>query len=102
MEFAVELCSACVRFILIKTEVSKHKPVARYDFSHFDRQIVSEHWACVDERVELPVLAAGIDLWRQIREQLLIKFPADEFRCQASGVNTSEFRMHAGFDHGIR
>jgi len=100
-ECARRASSACLDLILNQIQVGKHKPVARYDFSHFDRQVVCEHRAGVDEGVKFPVLSAGIDLSRQIREQLFIKFPADEFRCQALGVDTSEFRMHAGFDHGM-
>ena len=60
--------SACLHLILTKIQVGKHKPVARYDFSHFDRQVVPEHWARIDECVEFPVLSAGINLWRQVRE----------------------------------
>src|ERR1700722_961933 len=84
---------------LFREQISKHKSVASYDFSHFDQQVVSEHRARIDERVEFSVLAAGIDVWRQIREQSLIEFPPDEFRGQALGVNASEFCAHATLDH---
>jgi hypothetical protein len=56
--------SACLHLILTKIQVGKDKPVARYDFPHFYRQVVSVHRACVDERVEFPVLSAGINLCR--------------------------------------
>ena len=71
---------SCVHVTLSKTQVSKYKTVARHNFSHLDRQDILEHRACIHEGVEFPVLAAGIDLWRQIREKLLIEFPANEFR----------------------
>jgi len=59
-ECARRASSACLDLILNQIQVGKHKPVARYDFSHFDRQVVCEHRAGVDEGVKFPVLSAGI------------------------------------------
>src|ERR1035438_3525889 len=70
-----------VHFVLTKTQIGKHKPVARHDFSNLYRKVVPEHRACIDECVEFPVLATGVDLWRQVRKQLFIKFPASKFGC---------------------
>ena len=61
-------------------QVSEYKTIARHDFSHFNGQVVLEHGACVHESVKFSVLATGIDVRRKLREQLLVKFSAYEFR----------------------
>ena len=72
--------SVGVHRALTKTQVGKHKSVARDDFSWLDWQVALKHRACIHERVEFSVLAAGVDAWWEFREQLLIKFSAHEFR----------------------
>src|SRR6266487_236962 len=84
-----------------EAQVSECKTVARHDFSQFHRQVVMEHRTCVYEGVGFTVLATGVDVWWELREQLLIKFSAYEFRCQEFGVNAGQLGPHAGFDHGI-
>ena len=72
--------SMSVHCTLTKTQISKDKSVARNDFSRLDRQIPLKHGARIDKRMEFPVLAAGINACRQIRQELLIEFPTREFR----------------------
>jgi hypothetical protein len=54
--------------LLPKDQVSECKTVARYDFSHLDRQVVIEHRAFVYEGVKFSVLATGVDFWREFGE----------------------------------
>src|SRR6266567_2996842 len=72
---------------LTEAQVSECKTVARHDFSHFNRQVVTEHRACVYEGVKFSVLATGVDVRREFGDQLPIKFPAHKFLCQEFGVN---------------
>src|ERR1700733_13465213 len=90
-----------VHFLLAKTQVGKYKPVARHNFSNLYRKAVLEHRAGIDEGVEFPVLATGVNLWRQVRKQLFIEFPAGKFGRQKFGVNTGQLSPHPGLDHGM-
>ena len=56
-----------------------------------------EHRACIDECVEFPVLATGVDLWRQIRKQLFIGY--DRLIAEAATLQISDrFRLQEGAD----
>src|ERR1700722_14550767 len=91
--------SAGIRVVPTETQVGKNESIARDGLSQFYGQLALQHRTCIHERVEFPILAARIDLGRQIRQELLIEIPASELRRKRFAVNAREFRTHAGIDH---
>ncbi len=61
---------------------------------------MAEARAIVYKRMEFAVFATGIDLGRQVGEELGIEIAASEFRGQNFRVHTGDFSAQAGSDHG--
>jgi len=78
-------------------KIAEVKPVlAQNDLTGCVRYPPPEHWPVIYERVEFPVLAAGIDGGRQCREELLVKGSADERAVKQVRINAGNDRLESG------
>ena len=82
-----------------RRHVGEDEAVARDDLARHGADRAGEHRAAGDAGVELPVLAAGIDPRRQIREERGVESPRGEGRGKPPRIHADDRRLEAGGDH---
>ena len=61
-------------------QISKDETVTSDDLSNAHSNIMPEYGGSIHEGMKFSILAAGVDLWRKVGQQLLIELPAHELR----------------------
>ena len=64
-------------------------------FTGDDWQRSAKHWAAIDERMELSVLAAGIGPGREVIEKLLVEVAAHEAGIELFGIDADQLGAQA-------
>src|SRR5271157_348120 len=75
---------------LCRAEISEPESFSLNDVAYGHKDVATELWAPVAERVKLPPFAAGIDTWWQFRQELLIVLPTHELLTQLLGVHAGQ------------
>src|SRR5271157_2785222 len=84
---------------LCRAEISEPESFSLNDVAYGHKDVATELWAPVAERVKLPPFAAGIDTWWQFRQELLIVLPTHELLVQLLWVHAGQDRPQTSIQH---